>query len=71
MNYHDTGGIFGIAAAATALSLFTLGAIQGAITRQNFFKAGLFMMVNGSLAGAAAYLVGWGIEQSIGVGECA
>lgn len=27
------------------------------------------MMINGSLAGAAAYLLGWGITQAIGNGS--
>ena len=66
--YKDAGGIFGIAAAATAATLFLLGALQGAITRQSIARSGASMMINGSLAAAAAYLLSWGILQAIGNG---
>jgi DNA damage-binding protein 1 len=65
--YKNVGGAFGISAVACALSLFVLGCVQGQITRQSRVRAGLFMTVNGMLAGAAAYLVSWGIEAAIGV----
>jgi VIT1/CCC1 family predicted Fe2+/Mn2+ transporter len=69
--YDNVDGAFGISAAACALSLFALGWTQGSITRQSKWRAGVFMMINGSLASAAAYLVGWGIMQAIGNGsEC-
>jgi vacuolar iron transporter family protein len=70
--YTNSNGSFGISAAACALSLFALGWLQGTITRQPRFKAAMFMTINGSLASAAAYLVGWGIMQAIGNGgeEC-
>jgi len=64
--YTNVGGSFGISAVACALSLFALGCVQGQITRQSLVRAGLFMTVNGMLAGAAAYLVSWGIEEAIG-----
>ena len=69
--YSDIGGTFGISAAATAVALFTLGCVQGQLTRQSRWRAGLFMSVNGMLAGGAAYLISWGIETAIGYhGEC-
>jgi VIT1/CCC1 family predicted Fe2+/Mn2+ transporter len=68
--YDNKGGQFGLACLFTALTMFTLGAVQARITRQPIFKTGLSMMLNGSLAAAAAYLVGWGLEQAIGRGEC-
>jgi len=67
--YDNVNGAFGISAAACALSLFALGWTQGTVTRQNRLKSGIYMMINGSLASAAAYLVGWGIMQAIGNGS--
>ncbi len=67
--YTNAQAQFGIAAAATACTLFALGALQSAITRQNVLKGGLGMTINGSLAAASAYLVSWGILQAIGNGS--
>jgi len=66
--YKAAGGVFGIACAFTALTMFLLGVTQAAITRQNRLKTGILMTINGSLAAASAYLVGWGLEQAIGSG---
>ena len=66
--YKMRGGVFGIACAFTALTMFLLGVTQAAITRQNKLKTGLLMTLNGSLAAASAYLVGWGLEVAIGSG---
>jgi len=66
--YKNRGGVFGIACAFTALTMFLLGVTQAAITRQNKLKTGLLMTLNGSLAAASAYLVGWGLEEAIGSG---
>lgn len=69
--YHNSSGTFGIAAMSTAFTLFALGYLQGHISRQNRVWSGLLMMVNGSMASAAAYLVSWGILQILpGVKEC-
>lgn len=64
--YEDHAGIFGIASAATALTLFSLGALQGRITKLSTWRAGLQMLINGSLASASAYVVGWGIMKAVG-----
>ena len=58
-------GVFGIACAFTALTMFLLGVTQASITKQNRLMTGLLMTANGSLAAASAYLVGWGLEQAI------
>ena len=55
--YKDADATFGIAAAATVVTLFALGATQGSITRQSIIKSGTLMTINGSFASAAAYLV--------------
>jgi vacuolar iron transporter family protein len=64
--YTKPNGVFGIACAATVVTLFALGVLQGVITRQNPYLNGLKMTINGSLAAAAAYLVSWGILQAFG-----
>lgn len=66
--YKSRGGVFGVACAFTALTMFLLGVTQATITRQNRLKTGVLMTLNGSLAAASAYLVGWGLEQAIGSG---
>ncbi len=68
--YTNQTGTFGIACAFTAITMFLLGAVQAKITRQNIFKSGMTMMLNGSAAAAAAFLIGWGLESAIGRGEC-
>ena len=67
--YSDKQGTFGIACAFTALTMFLLGSTQARITKQNVLKTGGSMMLNGCLAAAAAYLIGWGLEHAIGKGE--
>jgi hypothetical protein len=38
----------------------------GKITRLSTMRNGIFMAINGSLAAAAAYLVGWGLLKAVG-----
>ncbi len=66
--YRFKEGVFGIACAFTALTLFLLGVTQAQITKQGRVKTGLLMTLNGGLAAAAAYLIGWGLEHAIGNG---
>lgn len=67
--YKSSNGMFGIACAAVVVTLFMLGAFQGRLTRQNPWRTGVLLMLNGSAAAAAAYLVGWGLDSAIGKGE--
>jgi VIT1/CCC1 family predicted Fe2+/Mn2+ transporter len=67
--YHDVNGSFGICIAVTLLCLFGLGAMQAQILQQSRVKQGFLMMLNGGLAAAAAYLVGWGLQQSVSGGS--
>ena len=60
--------IFGVACAMTAVTLFALGWVQATITGQERLRTGALMTINGGLAAAAAYLIGWGIEHAIGTG---
>lgn len=66
--YKNQGGTFGIACAATAITMFGLGILQGWLTKQNKIKAGIYMLLNGAFATVCAYLVGWGLESAIGNG---
>ena len=47
--------------AFAAAGAFLLGAAKGQFEDSSKLKAGLLMMLNGGLAGTAAYLVGWKI----------
>lgn len=67
--YDNPQGTFGIASAFTAVTMFLLGSTQAKITHQNMWKSGFTMMLNGCLAAAAAYLVGWGLDEAIGSGQ--
>lgn len=68
-DYTDRQGAFGIACAFTAMTMFLLGSTQASITKQSTLKTGATMMLNGCIAAAAAYLIGWGLEHAIGNGE--
>lgn len=68
-HYTDYQGIFGIACGFTAVTMFLLGSTQARITHQPVLKTGTTMMLNGCLAAAAAYLIGWGLEHAIGTGK--
>jgi len=67
--YRSKNGIFGSAGATTVMTMFFLGVTQAVITRQNRIKTGILMTINGSIAAASAYLVGWGLEHAIGSGN--
>jgi DNA damage-binding protein 1 len=61
---------FVVACIATALTMFLLGFCKARIVRApmlSSLKQGFLMMLNGSLAAAAAYLVGWALEQALGI----
>jgi DNA damage-binding protein 1 len=53
---------FVIACIMTGATLFALGVAKAQITKQNRLKSGALMLVNGGLAAAAAFLIGWGLE---------
>lgn len=72
----DQGIQFAVSCVATALTMFLLGFTKARIVRArlcNAVRQGLLMMLNGSLAAAAAYLIGWGLEHALGASrsECA
>lgn len=62
-DWHSKGSQFAVACVATAFTLFCLGVFKAKITRQPRLKQGLLMLVNGVLAAAAAYLIGYALEE--------
>lgn len=66
-NYKDGKGQIGICSAVTLLTLYGLGMVQAAIIKQNMWVQGFYMMINGGLAAAAAYLIGWGLHIALNV----
>lgn len=63
-------GMFGVCIAVTLMLLFLLGVLQAVIIKQNAPLQGLYMMINGSLAAAAAYGVGAGLQAAVGYHGC-
>lgn len=51
-----------ISTVASALTMFTLGALSGMLTHQGLVRSGLFMTMHGLFAAFAAYVIGKGME---------
>jgi len=49
----------------TALTLFTVGSLRSLVTRRNWFKSGLEMLLIGAIAAGAAYSIGYFIQNTI------
>jgi VIT1/CCC1 family predicted Fe2+/Mn2+ transporter len=58
---------FPIAATATGISLFLVGAARALITTENFLKSGLEMLFVGGVAATLAFTIGWLVKNIIGV----
>lgn len=56
---------FLIACIMTGATLFALGVAKAQITKQHRLKSGALMLVNGGLAAAAAFFIGWGLEEAL------
>lgn len=65
--YTDAGVQFAVACVATAIAMFLLGVFKASLTSQVWYESGSLMLLNGALAAAAAYLIGWGLEAALGV----
>jgi VIT1/CCC1 family predicted Fe2+/Mn2+ transporter len=59
--------MFGLTCGATALTMFLLGVFKAKVTSQSLFKSGAMMTLNGSIAAAAAYLVGYMFEKGFDI----
>jgi len=66
--YHNEAGQFGICIAVTLLCLFGLGAQQAMILKQSVPRQAALMALNGGVAAAASFLVGWGLQHAVGSG---
>jgi len=59
-----------ISVIATILTLFILGSIKGVLidkyTQSSWWKSGLMMTLNGSMAAVLGYVIGYGMQQLIG-----
>ncbi len=64
--YTNANGTLGIAAFSCALAIFVLGWLQGTIAKQPRLRAAASMTINGAAAGAATYLISWGITSAMG-----
>eukprot|EP00127_Corallochytrium_limacisporum_P002124 Clim_evm18s108 gene=Clim_evmTU18s108 len=53
---------FFFACVVTAIALFALGTIKGLLTNKNKWVSGLWVLLNGALAAAAAYFIGFGLR---------
>mmetsp|Transcript_43090 Transcript_43090/g.116283 ORF Transcript_43090/g.116283 Transcript_43090/m.116283 type:complete len:125 (-) Transcript_43090:369-743(-) len=58
-------GLFGICCLFTAIAIFALGAVKGKFAQANMFTSGAYMLLNGSLAAASSYVIGWGLETLV------
>jgi len=59
--------MFGAACGLTALTMALLGASKAKFTNQAVLESSLWMLLNGTVAAAAAYLVSWGISVALGI----
>jgi VIT1/CCC1 family predicted Fe2+/Mn2+ transporter len=59
--------MFGSACGLTALTMAALGAAKAKFTNQNMTSSALYMLLNGSLAAASAYLVSFAISKALNV----
>ena len=59
--------MFGSACGLTALTMAALGAAKAKFTNQNMASSALYMLLNGSLAAASAYLVSFAISKALDV----
>ena len=62
--------LFAIACVLTAVALFILGATKSKFSQQAWWKSGLWVLLNGTLAAGAAYLVGYVLEKIVGETTC-
>lgn len=63
--YENQGAIFGISCAFTVVALFLLGTMQARISKLPMLKNGVLIALNGTIAAAAAYGVGYGLMKAV------
>merc|ERR1712146_501938 len=65
----NDNALFGIACGLTAVALFVLGAIKSRYSTQTWYYSGLMVLVNGSIAAGAAFLIGYLLEKLVNTDE--
>jgi len=65
----NDNALFGIACGLTAVALFVLGAIKSRFSTQTWYYSGLMVLVNGSIAAGAAFLIGYLLEKLVNTDE--
>ena len=55
--------LFALSCCLTALTLFVLGALKSKFTLHSWYVSGLEVLLVGGSCAAAAYLIGWGVEE--------
>lgn len=58
--------VFALSAMTTGLSLFIVGALRAKVTRRNWLRSGLEMLIVGGAAAAVAYGVGYLLRTLVG-----
>lgn len=61
----DPNTLFGISCGLTAATLFLLGALKSRYTTKSWWQSGLEILTVGAMTAAAAYLIGWGVEEIV------
>jgi len=57
--------LFGVSVAMSAITLFVLGVVKARLASQPILSTAFAMMVNGGVAAAASYFIGWAIESIV------
>ncbi len=58
--------VFALSAITTALSLFVVGALRVKITKTNWIKSGIEMLLIGGIAATVAYIIGYLLKMIVG-----
>lgn len=69
----DVDGVdlpFIIATVLTALALVFLGFLKASLSGENKFKSSLYMLITGTLAAGAGYLIGFVLSRILDVEHC-
>jgi VIT1/CCC1 family predicted Fe2+/Mn2+ transporter len=51
----------------TAVTMFLLGVTKAQFTNQNKLESGIIMLMNGIIAAGFAYLIGWSLQEALGI----
>jgi DNA damage-binding protein 1 len=69
-NVNDIPTLFAVATLAVLVSLFALGVVKANFTQQSKFRSGFYMVLNGTVASLAAFVVGMLMDSLIATDAC-